>query len=234
MSFQDFFSVFKKRELLFLEKYKESEDIYTFRFEKGKDLSWKAGQYGLFSITHKTVKNGTKPFSLASAPAENVVQLTTRIGDEPSDFKKAMLELKQGMKMKMSGPLGSFYLKDNSPSLLIAGGIGITPIRSIVKQIEAEGSGAAKQIHLLYMDSTKAYLFKEELDRIADHTSIRVTYMDSRNDLHQEIDTFTALYKDNGKYFIAGPKSMVDSISDDLKSKHVPKRNVNKDAFFGY
>ena len=55
--FQDTLSIFKKRELLFLESHKESEDVYTFLFEKEKDLTWKAGQHGLFSITHKKIKN---------------------------------------------------------------------------------------------------------------------------------------------------------------------------------
>ncbi|RXZ77805.1 FAD-dependent oxidoreductase [Paenibacillaceae bacterium] len=232
--FQDVFSIFKKRELLFLESHKESEDVYSFLFEKEKDLTWKAGQYGLFSITHMTIKNSTKPFSMASAPTENIVKITTRISDNPSDFKKAILELKQGMKVKMSGPVGSFSLQDNSPSLLIAGGIGITPFRSILKQIEAEGNGDEKQIKLLYFDSKKSYIYKDELDEVANNISISITYLDSRDDLHQEIDTFNALYKNNGKYFIAGPKSMVDSISGYLKNNNVSKRNIKKDAFFGY
>ena len=232
--FKDTLSIFKKRELLFLESNKESEDVYTFLFEKEKDLTWKAGQHGLFSITHKKIKNPIRPFTVASAPTENVVKLTMGISDDPSDFKKAMLELKQGMKVSMSGPVGGFYLKDNSPSLLIAGGIGITPFRSILKQIEAEGNGVENQIHLLYMDSKKSYLFKDELDEIANNTSISVTYLDSREDLHQEIDKFTTLYKNNGKYFIAGPKSMVDSISTYLQNNNVSKRNIKKDAFFGY
>ena len=193
--FQDTLSIFKKRELLFLESYKESEDVYTFLFKKEKDLTWKAGQHGLFSITHKKIKNSTKPFTVASAPTENVVRLTMSIGDNPSDFKKAMLELKQGMKVKMSGPVGSFYLKDNNPSLLIAGGIGITPFRSILKQVEAEWNGAEKQIDLLYMDSKKSYLFKDEMDEIANKTSISVTYLDSRENLHQEIDKFATLIR---------------------------------------
>ena len=232
--FQDTLSIFKKRDLLFLESYKESEDVYTFLFKKEKDLTWKAGQHGLFSITHKKIKNSTKPFTVASAPTENVVRLTMSIGDNPSDFKKAMLELKQGMKVKMSGPVGSFYLKDNNPSLLIAGGIGITPFRSILKQVEAEWNGAEKQIELLYMDSKKSYLFKDEIDEIANKTSISVTYLDSRENLHQEIDKFTTLNKDNGNYFIAGPKSMVNSISTYLQNNNVSKRNIKKDAFFGY
>lgn len=87
--FQDVFSVFKKRELFFQQSYKESDDIYSFLFEKEHDVTWKAGQYGLFSITHKKVKNPTKPFSIASAPTENVIKITTRISNNPSDFKKA-------------------------------------------------------------------------------------------------------------------------------------------------
>lgn len=232
--FQDILPIFKKRELLFLESYKESEDVYTFLFEKENDLTWKAGQHGLFNITHKTIKKPTRPFTVASAPTENKVKITMSITDDPSDFKKAMLELKQGMKVSMSGPVGSFYLKDNAPSLLIAGGIGITPFRSIVKQIEAEGNGIEKQIHLLYMDSKKSYTYKDELDRIANNTSINVTYLDSRNDLHQEIDKFTTLNRNNGKYFIAGPKSMVDSISIYLQNNNISKRNIKKDTFFGY
>src|SRR3954471_24252111 len=178
--FQDTLSIFKKRELLFLESYKEAESVYTFLFRKEKDLTWKAGQHGLFSITHKKIKNPTKPFTVASAPTEDVVRLTMRIGENPSDFKKAMLELKQGMKVKMSGPVGSFYLKDNKPSLLIAGGIGITPFRSILKQVEAEWNEVEKQINLLYMDSKKSYLFKDEMEEMANKTSINVTYLDSR------------------------------------------------------
>jgi ferredoxin-NADP reductase len=232
--FQDMFAVFKKRELLFIENRKESEDVYSFLFEREKDLTWKAGQYGLFSITHKTIKNPTKPFSLASAPTENMVRITTCIRDNPSDFKKALLELKPGMKVKMSGPIGSFNLQDNSPSLLIAGGIGITPFRSILKQIEAEGNKDEKQRKLLYLDGKKSYIYKNELDEIANNTSLSVTYLESRDDLHQEIEKFNALYKNDGKYFIAGPKSMVDSISSHLQNNHISKRNIKKDAFFGY
>lgn len=232
--FQDLLSIFKKRELLFLERYKESDDVYTFLFEKEKDLTWKAGQHGLFSITHKKIKKPTRPFTIASAPTENVVKITMSISDTPSDFKKAMLELKQGMKVTMSGPVGSFYLKDNSPTLLVAGGIGITPLRSMVKQIESEGYGVGKHIHLLYLDSKKSYIYKDELVTSANNTSITVTYVDSRNDLHQEIDKFSSLNKNIGIYYIAGPKSMVDSISSYLQDNNISKKNIKKDAFYGY
>ena len=56
---------FKKRTLLFIERFQETEGVYSFRFEKEQDVNWKAGQYGLFSITHKKIKDPTKPFSVS-------------------------------------------------------------------------------------------------------------------------------------------------------------------------
>lgn len=232
--FQDVLSIFKKRNLILLESYKESDDVYTFLFEKEEDLTWRAGQHGLFTITHKKIKDNTRPFTVASAPTENVIRITSRMGENPSDFKQAMLELKQDMKIRMAGPVGSFYLKDNRPTLLVAGGIGITPFRSILKQLESEGNKDEKLVNLLYMDSEKSYIFKDELNGISDNLSVNVTYLDSKNNLHEEIDKFVTLYKENSNYFIAGPKSMVDSINIYLQNKNISKRNIKKDAFYGY
>lgn len=186
----------------------------------------------MFSITHQKVKNPTKPFTISSAPNENVVKITMKIKDNPSDFKKAMLELKQGMTMGMSGPLGSFNADNDRPAVLIAGGIGITPFRSIIKQIESAENPNTKPIHLLYMDSEKSFIFKEELD--ASKASINTAYLDSRDNLQQEIDKLSNLYQNNAQYLIAGPKSMADSIADYLLKSNISKKNIKKDAFYGY
>lgn len=232
--FKDMVSVFKKKELSFLESRKEAEGVYSFLFEKDRDLTWKAGQYGLFSIAHKSIKNGTRPLSISSAPAENVVQFTTRVTDQPSEFKKALLELQPGMKIKMGGPIGAFSLNDTNPSLLITGGIGITPFRAMLKQIEAEGKRDGKAIQLLYIDSQQSYLFKDELDEIAKKTATSITYLHERDDLHQEIAKFIASYKDSGTFFVAGSKSLVEATSTYIQNQQIPKRNIKKDVFFGY
>lgn len=232
--FQDMVKVFTKKELTYKGSIQESDGVYTFQFEMVPGLTWDAGQYGLFTITHTKVKSATKPFSISSAPAEQVVQITTRVGDNPSEFKQALLELKPGMTIKMGGPVGAFKLDEGSPSLLIAGGIGITPFRAILKQMEADGMRNLAQIHLLYLDSNQLYLFKDELDAIAGQTGINVKYLGAREELLREIDNFADTCKDKGKYYLAGPKSLVDSIAADLQGKQIPKRNVKKDAFFGY
>jgi len=231
MSFlKDTFAILKKSDLAFLKSYKESDGVYTFLFEIEKDLTWHAGQHGLFTITHRKIKKATRPLTVASTPAENVVKITTAISDKPSEFKTALLELEEGMKIRMNGPVGSFYLKDNSPALFIAGGIGITPFRAIVKQLEAEGNGIQKQIKLLYLDSAKSYIYKDEFNR---NTSIDTSYLASRDELYLEIDKFITSNNNKAKYFIAGSKSMVNSITSHLKSNGILKRNIKKDAFMG-
>lgn len=231
---QDTLAILQKRELMFLESQKESEGIYSFLFEKDEDLNWKAGQHGLFTITHKKIKKPTRPFTIASAPKENVIRITTRIGDQPSEFKSAMLELTQGMKIKLNGPVGKFYLNGNSPTLLVAGGMGITPFRSIVKQLEAEGNGHDHEIQLLYLDSKGVYPFKDEFDAIAAHSLIDITYVVTRDELRRELDNFLSLHKNAGTYYIAGPKQMVKELAAYLKEKDIAKRKIIKDVFLGY
>lgn len=233
--FKDMLAVFKKRELPLIESIQESSDVYSFLFERQPDLVWKPGQYGLFSIAHKAVKNGTKPFSIASVPAENVVRITTRIGENPSDYKKALLELQPGMNIKMSGPVGAFQLDGAaSPALFIAGGIGITPYRAILKDLAGAGSGKGAHIRLLYMDSRHNYVYQAELDALAARTSAQVAYLDSREALDREIDAFAAQHQGGGTYFAAGPKPLVDSIVNGIKNKNIAKGKIKKDAFFGY
>lgn len=234
MSFlKDALSIFKKSELTLISKVKESDDVYTFLFEKGDHINWQAGQHGLFTIIHKKIKNGIRPFTIASSPTENEIKITTRIGANPSEFKKALLALEEGSKIRMSGPVGSFYLKDDRPTLFIAGGIGVTPFRAMIKQMETDGSHASRQVKLLYLDSENTHLYKEELDEIVKHSSIEIDYLDDREELYRRMDEFISLHANDRSYYIAGAKAMVNSINNYLKGKDISKRNIKNDSFMG-
>jgi len=143
-----------------------------------------------------------------------------------------MLDFKRGMSIKMNGPVGSFYLKDNHPTLLVAGGIGITPFRSMVKQMDVKNM--KQKIELLYMDRSKEYVFKNELDSIANNTYVNVAYLHSRKELFEKIDAFITDNKNDGKYFISGPKEMVSNIVTYIQKGNISKRNIKKDMFIGY
>jgi ferredoxin-NADP reductase len=231
---KDTLSIFKKNELAFVKKYVEADRVYTFLFEKPEELYWSAGQHGLFTITHKKIKDSTRPFSVASSSGEDHLKITTVIQEQPSEFKKALLELEEGMTITMSGPVGSFYLKDGRHSLLIACGIGITPFRAILKQLEAEGSKGTKQVKLLYLDSVEFPVYKSELDKLGNRDLIDIAYFKSARELYQEIDQYASSHGNSAEYYVAGSKSAVDGVIDHLKDKKIAKRNIKKDAFTGY
>ncbi|WP_404447707.1 FAD-dependent oxidoreductase [Sutcliffiella horikoshii] len=225
MGFKDALSIFKKSELVFLERVKESEKIYSFLFKKDQDLTWKPGQHGLFTITHKKIKNGTKPFTVSSTPNEGVVRITTKIGDNPSEFKQALLDLEPGMKISMSGPVGSFYVKEDSAALFIAADIGITPFRAMIKQIEEENR--QNQVKLLYFNNENVHIYKE------DFKNVDVDFITTKEQLLHEISAFAEKHKENGQYFVAGSKGAVNMVVEHLKSKNIAKRNIKKDVFVG-
>lgn len=229
----DVLNVFKKRPINFIESYKEEEDIYTFVFEKPEDMNWKAGQHGLYDITHKKIKNRTRPFSIPTVPQENTIHITTRICREPSEFKQALLELKAGMSIRLTGPVGSFYLKESVPSVLIARGIGITPFRSMLKQLEVERQ-ISTPIELLYLSRSKNYLFKEELDQLKKFDNLTLRFLDSDERLIKELGNFIGQYQNEANYFIAGPTSFVKSVSLYLKDSNIKKKQLKTDDFYGY
>lgn len=138
------------------------------------------------------------------------------------------------MTISMRGPVGPFYLADQRPALFLAGGIGITPFRAMLKQVEAKGDADGRANTLLYMDSGQTYLFKDELDRIANQTSLTIRYLSTREDLQQEVARHSAQMGNEGTYFIAGPQALVKELASDLQQRGIAKRNLRKDEFFGY
>jgi ferredoxin-NADP reductase len=232
-TWNDFFNIFNKQPLTFIDSYKEQDDVYTFLFEKPENLDWKPGQHGLFDITHKKIKKKTRPFSIPTTPLENHVQITTKIGAEASEFKQALLELEKGMHIRLSGPVGSFYLNDSTPTLLIAGGMGITPFRAILKNLE-QSNDFNIPVHLLYLDSTEKYLFQEDLSSLESFPDISVQYLKEREDLFHEIESFVTQYENEAAYYIAGPTSFVKSVNSHLREQSVTKKQIKKDGFYGY
>ena len=101
-----------------------------------------------------------RPLSVASIPSENEVLLGTRTGKEASEFKKTLINLKKGETLKMRGPFGIFKFQDeSSPVVLFASGVGITPIRAMLKSLSKSNS---RPVHLVYV-ANGYHLFDDEL-----------------------------------------------------------------------
>ncbi|MBC7958567.1 MAG: FAD-dependent oxidoreductase [Vallitaleaceae bacterium] len=225
-------AVLTPKEIVFKEMKKEDTDIYTFVFEPVRPLEWREGKHAMFFITHKKIDKAMRLFSIMSCPSEKKLIITTKIGENPSDYKKALLELSPGMKMTLRGPMGPFTLQQDRNYCFIAGGIGITPFRSIMKEIELSKQKLSKSIKLFYINSSGSFLFGEEL-KAMDNDKIATEFFTDKQVLANSIKQI-ASQGDNTVYFIAGTKQMTTSIKQMLIELGVNKKNIKSDIFIGY
>jgi len=231
---EDFLSIFKKHSLTLVEKKPEVNDIFSFIFKSKDKVDFKAGQHGIFFVKHVKIKKASRSFSIASTPDEGNIMISMRISENPSEFKKVLRDMKPGESVIMRGPVGSFYFKEKKPMLLIAGGIGITPYRALIKDNIGNEEVLCYHIRLLYSDSKGDFIYKEELDKMKQDDYVEVEYITNRDRLLKEIKDFALKYENETVYFISGPPYMVKSIKEILREMNIQNQNIKTDAFIGY
>lgn len=155
--------------LTFRERKMVADGTEMFVFDKPADFVFEAGQYVVLRLSNLVApdtRSGVRSFSLSSAPFESHIAFTMRRGD--SGFKQTMYALKAGETIAATGPVGRFTLShasDGLPIVFLAGGIGVTPVRSILKQAEHEGS--TRSFTVFYSNRfEKDAAFHEELKNL--------------------------------------------------------------------
>lgn len=143
-SWPTFMSKLKARE-------EAAERTMAFFFEKPADWTFKAGQFidvTLIDPPQTDPEGNTRGFSIASAPQEPMIMVTTRLRD--SAFKRVLQSVPLGTEAKLEGPFGNLGLHNNAarPAVFLAGGIGVTPFRSII--VRAAKEKLPHQVFLFY------------------------------------------------------------------------------------
>src|SRR5262245_8721351 len=114
-----------------------AEGTMAFHFEKPPGFSFKAGQalsWTLVDPPETDAEGNTRNFSIASAPGEADLMIATRMRD--TAVKRALKTIPLGTEVRIVGPFGSLILHQNTArqAVFLAGGIGITPFRSMLWQ----------------------------------------------------------------------------------------------------
>ncbi|MDF2547835.1 MAG: oxidoreductase [Anaerosolibacter sp.] len=234
---KDFLPVFTKNRLIFSGKKQEGKDVVTFFFKSEKMIHWKPGQHGIFTFDNlKLSGKKWRAFSVASTQDEGHVMISMHIPAKPSSYKEAFQNLKPGDTITMKGPFGPFYVEDISkPVICIAGGIGITPVRSILTSITQNKEAGPKSMHLLYTSSNGEYFYKDEIDRMMNgRDDLYVQYISGREELNQALSTYMIQYGNDAYYYISGSEGMVKSIKEVLMKQGISKKNIKNDPFLGY
>lgn len=235
---------------------KETRDVADgtrlFVFEKPQGYTFKAGQYVALEVPKPDGMDGmeidprglTRSLSIASAPFESDLHFTMRKGE--SSFKQVCWKLIPGATVVITKAVGFFVLpaeEDTRPIVFVAGGIGITPVRSILKQAEHDKS--TRNFTLLYANRfIKDVAFEEEMKNIAIPHFRHITVLSKSedpcapdNDERGYIctETIRKYIEDISGclYYIVGSPQFSGAIEKILIDLGVPKEQRHMDPFTG-
>jgi ferredoxin-NADP reductase len=207
---------------------------------------YRPGQYFWVELPergHQDEKGLRRHISLVTAPTEaGVVGLATRIRD--TAFKRTLAELEVGDEVEVEEPKGSFVLPEDTEKdyVFVAGGIGITVFRSMLRSIA--DTGAPYRVTLVYSNRDRASTaFLEELQelesRIPGFRLVATMTGDPewegerrRVDAAMLGDVLGGL--EAWTFLIAGPPQMAEGVRDELQAAGVPEERVLMDRFAGY
>ncbi|PAT02208.1 hypothetical protein CI105_02360 [Candidatus Izimaplasma bacterium ZiA1] len=222
-------SGFKSFELEFVNA-KSLNEYYIFSFKKPKGLVYKEGQYGIFKhISKKVIGSNSRAFSFVSTVDDKDFRIATRIIDNPSDFKKQLKNLKINEKITVEGPYGDFILDGTKHAVFIAGGIGITPIISILNSLKSHSFN--NDLSLIYSEANKDYPFGDELKLV---NNLKIDFVSGIADTVFSIEKNIKKYNNSAVYYMAGSPGFITGLNELLIKNGIKSENIIYDEFFGY
>ncbi len=208
----------------------EAGNVRTFIFE-AKGLIWIAGQNQGYILPQagETETENQRWFTIASAPSEGAIHISTRVSD--SRFKQTLNAMKPGDEIKAFELGGDFTWEEESdePVVMVAGGIGVTPFRSIL--LERHKAGKPLNATLLYFNRSEEVPFQIELQRLSDkHPEFTLRIVIGEQITADKILELAPQAKKQMLY-LSGPEQMVKSIGSKLHERGI---TVKQDRFPGY
>ena len=232
-----------------VKKEEIAEGTMAFYFEKPAGFDFIAGQYVTVSLINppETDDEGnSRFFSLITAPHENCLGVATRMRD--TAFKRILKNLPIGSEVKIAGPDGSFYLPKNAsqPAIFLIGGIGITPVFSILKN--AAYKKLFHQLFLFYSNKRpEDGAFLKELQNlekenqnfklIATMTEMEKSKQAWRGEtgfINKEMLQKYIKNLNSPIYYMSGPPAMVKAMRELAEKIGAIDDNIKFEEFAGY
>jgi len=238
----------KQRIALSLRSIKQlAANAYEFSFAPDRKLVFLPGQYLEWTLAHTSPdgRGNRRYFTIASSPTEREIRLGVKFSHPPSSFKHALGEMRQG-DIAFAGQLaGNFIMPKNKDIKLvfIAGGIGVTPYRSMVQYLLDRKE--SRTLTLIYAAPSVAdFAYRDVFERARNELGMKTIYlttkekMDMRgisaepltaNVIRREIPDW-----DERSFYLSGPRSMVVTFQKTLRDMGVSRRKIKTDFFPGF
>lgn len=218
-------------------------NIKTFWFKPDRRAHYVAGQFTELYLPHENHDDrGEKRwFTLSSSPTETLLSITTKFAvANGSTFKQGLRNLQPGASLSLADAMGDFVLpKDKKiPLLFVAGGMGITPVRSIIKYLV--DTGETRNIQLLHgVTNDEQLIFRKLFDSAAiGFTPIVKEPSPEWHGKRGTIDASLVLEKatanENTMVYLSGPEGLTKALTDTLKASGLSKHRIITDFFPGY
>lgn len=231
-----------KRVLTLTKKEEAAHGISHFTFTPDKPLSFRPGQYLEWTLGHAKVdgRGNRRYFTIASSPTEDTLQLGVKFYDPSSSFKRALLALKPGDTI-MAGQLAGEFTLPRDPSVklaFIAGGIGITPFRSMVKDLVDRGE---KRDAVLFYSNRNAdeIAYRDVFDDARAKLGMKTHYVitgDAAVGSRIDAEMFRRELPDYRErmFYLSGTHAMTNAFAHTLHEMGVPRAHVKTDFFPGF
>ena len=196
--------------------------LKRLRAKGGQFFSWRFMAPGLWWHSH--------PFSVSASPQPDMLRITIR---DLGDTSRALSQIAAGTKVIAEGPYGVFTAdaRHGEHVLLIAGGVGITPIRAVLEELPEQ-----TDVHLIYrVPDRKSLVLWEELDQIAStrpHTTVRYL-VGSRREHPVDARTLAQMVPQVSRrdWYVCGPQPLVNAVRTAAEVLGVPKERVHHEEF---
>ena len=223
--------------LTLIGRHNEAGDAASFIFRADEPgFTWRAGQFLHYTLPQANPdgRGIERWFTIASAPFEGQVMLTTRLVEERSTFKAALDALAVGATIEADGLEGDFIVEDpKAKFVFIAGGIGITPYRAIL--LDLDRSGAAIDATLLYANRDNNIVFRDDLEALAGkHKDFRVNYYIGPERIDEAAIRRAVPDLAAPIFYVSGPEPMVEAFERMMRDMGIPDARLKRDYFPGY
>jgi ferredoxin-NADP reductase len=236
----------KGRFVLTLERIEQSAAAtYDFIFRSPRKLAFQAGQYleWTLGLAHADSRGNRRYFTVASAPTEESVRLGVKFYPDSSAFKRGLAAMAPGDTIYASQVAGNFTLpaKRSAKLAFLAGGIGITPFRSMLEDLLDRNE--ARPIVVLYgAESREDIAYRDVLDAAEHELGVKTVYAVAqgaeRGQYPGYIDArlVRAAIPDYRErtFYISGPQAMVKALRHVLRAMGVRRSRIKVDFFPGF
>lgn len=229
------------------EKIKIAPGLYDFVFRPDERLRFKPGQYLEWTLGHRHPDNrgNRRYFTVASAPTEKAIHLGVKFYPNSSTFKRALLSMREGETIAASSLAGDFTLPSNARQKLvfIAGGIGITPMRSMVKYLV--DSNEKRPLVVFYSNRrAEDVMYREVFGEAEEKLGVKTFYTlteetppgwdgEKGRITGAMIRRLVPDYRER-LFYLSGTHAMVVAFEEMLKEMGISKKHIRKDFFPGF